>query len=241
MKRLAVFTMCSTDDTPVLGNLLQSLFGLKLDAVIVYLTGPSHLTRTPLEFPPNIYDVVMPHRAHLPITIVDKPMPAPLNISAYLNEVDVELEEYAWVMRPDTDEVLTDQLVDRINADLPYLTSAVATVAWRWLTLLDDEQHYSAGLSGMLAHGRLYRPGRVTWNNPVHEHQVYTGQRIEYPEYMLHCRQLFTQRCRRQSGFPPSAWSNCVETKRPLADLGVTVTWPTLAWPEEEKWQQSFL
>lgn len=237
MKQLAVFTMCSTDDTPVLGNLLQSLYGMDLDAVIVYATGPSHLTRVPLAFPPSLAAVIEPHLAHLPLVVVDKPLPSPLNISAYLNEVGADLaEQYEWVMRPDTDEVLTDQLVARLNADLPYLTREVVTVAWRWLTLLDDEQHYSAGLSGMLAHGRLYRPKFVNWNNPVHEHQQYAGQRVEYPEYMLHCRQLFAQRCQRQTGFPPAAWSGCVETKRPLAMLGMVATWPTLVWPEEEAW-----
>lgn len=235
MKRLAVFTMCSTDDTPVLGNLLRSLYKLQMDAVFVYSTGPSHLARVPLESPPSIYDVVMDHKAYLPLTVINKPLPAPLDISAYLNEVDAALApEYQWVMRPDTDEVLTDQLINRVNDDLPYLASTVATVTWRWLTLLDDEQHYSASLSGTLTHGRLYRPGLVKWSNPIHEHQTYAGQRLEYPEYMLHCRQLFARRCQRQTGFPPSAWPNCVETKNPLANLGVTVTWPALMWPNEE-------
>jgi hypothetical protein len=130
---------------------------------------------------------------------------------------------------------LTDQLVTRLNRELPTLGADVATVAWQWLTLLDDEQHYAAALTGPLAHGRLYRPERVTWQNPIHEHQSYVGRRLDWPEYMLHCRQLFAERCRRQTGFPPSAWPNCVESKRPITELGAPVTWSPLTWPEEER------
>lgn len=238
---LAVYVICSDDDTPVLGNALRSTWGLEMEPdIYVFHTGPSHLSRNSLEWTPYIYDVVNNNVLCLArASVIHSPFAGQIHFSDKLNEIGGKLSEtHEWVLRIDSDEMLTNQLVAVINETFknPNTMRDISQYSWNWLSLYPDEEHYGASLSGMLAHGRLYRPDRASWHNQYHEHMTVSGgRRTDWVDlYMLHFRQLFAKRCLRQTGFPPSAWSGFVESVKPLSELGRRVTWDRIEWPEEE-------
>jgi hypothetical protein len=236
---LAAFIPAFQDDTDVLENAVRSLVGLEgLREILVCDTGPGFYhenfrpeQRSVKDFCgwaqgmgwPVVYDAGLVLKGVQDFSVLRN----------YSHEI---LGDYPWIIHLDSDEVLTREIQRDLQSLLNGLRPEVVTIAPRWLTLYPDEQTYSVTCSEFLSHGRIYRPKRITWVNPLHEHQNYRGERYEWADhFIIHCRQLFERRCQRQCGHGAAAWPGFTESLRPLSALGVTVTWPTLVWSEEER------
>jgi len=224
------------DDTDVLENAVRSLVGLEgLREILVCDTGPGFYHENFRSEQQSVRDFCVWAQAEGWPVIYDAGLRGVRDFSVLRNYSHEVLGDYPWIMHLDSDEVLTREIQRDLQPLLKSLSSDVVTIAPRWLTLYPDEQTYAPTCSGFLSHGRIYQPKRVTWVNPLHEHQTYRGVRYEWEgHFIVHCRQLFERRCFRQCNHGAAAWPGFVENLRPLANLGVTVTWPTLVWPEEE-------
>ena len=236
---LAAFIPAFQDDTDVLVNAVRSLVGLEgLREILVCDTGPGFYHENFRPEQQSVRDFcIWAQGMGWPVvydpgyTIRDRH-----DFSALRNYSHEVLGNYPWIIHLDSDEVLTGEIQRDLQPLLRSLRPEVATVAPRWLTLYPDEQTYAASCSNFLSHGRIYQPKRITWVNPLHEHQNYRGERYEWADhFIVHCRQLFERRCQRQCGHGAAAWSGFIESLRPLSALGTTATWPDLSWPEEER------
>jgi hypothetical protein len=140
---------------------------------------------------------------------------------------------YVWI---DADEVCSIQMENSIRPFLTNLHPEQANVVPKWLNLCQDEQHMAGGNhSSWLAHGRAYRPGTVYWQAGWHEHQYYTGERVQWDVRVVHSRALFRRRLWVQRGHPKVGgrdnplWGD-VEYLEPVP---AGVSW-VLHWPDGE-------
>jgi hypothetical protein len=234
---LAAFIPVMQDDTDVLENAVRSLVGLEgLREILVCDTGPGFYHENfRSEQRPVAEFCAWAQSEGWPV-IYDTGLKGVRDFSVVRNYSHDVLGDYPWIMHLDSDEVVTLELKRDLQDLLRRATPDVVTIAPRWLTLYPDEQTYATTCSGFLSHGRIYQPKRVTWVNPLHEHQNYRGTRYEWEgHFIVHCRQLFECRCQRQCGHGAAAWPGFVAGLRPLGELGHTVSWLPLVWPGEEE------
>jgi hypothetical protein len=139
-----------------------------------------------------------------------------------------------WVLMLDSDEMLSNEFVHGLPGLLDGISDDIVTIAPEWLTLWPDDQHFAWNYSGVLSHGRIYRPDSVSWTNRLHEHQSYTGKRIEWDRKIIHFRQLFSQRSQIQNGHGGDAWPRISDDIRPISQLE-GVTWPNFTWSNADR------
>ena len=141
---------------------------------------------------------------------------------------------YVWI---DADEVCSNQMENGIRDYLRSLSPDDTNVVMKWLNLCQDEQHMAGGNhSSWLAHGRAYRPGTVYYQSGWHEHQYYTGRRVQYDVRVIHTRALYRNRLLVQRGHPRVSgkdnplWGD-VQYIEPIPS---GVSWSPLHWPDDE-------
>jgi len=237
---LAAFILTFQDDTDVLVNAVRSLAAVEgMREILICDTGPGVVRNNPRPDQPTVRQFCdWAHTKHWPVVYMsDYQFQGAPHYGAACNYYGKILEDYPWIIYLGSDEMLTIELC----RDLPDLLAAtyanVATIAPKQLSLYPNEQTYSAGyFSTFLTHGRIYRPRKIEWELDLHEHQRYQGEHLQWDNhYILHFRQLFEMRCRRQCGHGAEGggWSNFKADLRPVAELGVS--WLPIEWPQEER------
>jgi hypothetical protein len=177
--------------------------------------------------------------AGVPITIWENDFLDPGNQRNWIiRKMESEPEQPDWVCWIDSDEVCSDQFISGIRDFLEAQPSEVTNVVPQWLNLIVDEQHIAGGdHSSWLAHGRLYRPGTVYFNNGWHEHQYYQGRRVQFDTRIIHTRGLYRKRLLVQRGHPRVSghdrplWGDVVAPE----PIPAGVTWRPLHWPDGER------
>lgn len=232
---LSAYTITCSDDTDVLWNTVRSVAETGAEHWLLDV-GQPFFCQHPVDGIP-IADFVKLARRRIP--------------KARLRHVEVEWSEANgghaalrnlglaftclddWTIQIDSDEVLTDGLIEWIANDLPKLPDEIVAVAPKLLTLVPDERHYSTIYSQTMSHGRIVRPTKVKWQGAWHEHQEQKGMRLNIDRYLIHTRQLFTNRCIRQRGHGWEAWQGIRESIRPVDEL--RQHWLKLDYPPEDR------
>ena len=145
------------------------------------------------------------------------------------------LDKYEWVICLASDEMLSREARVDLRPLLNEIDDTevmVVTIRPKMLTFWPDLNHYSVYWSNYLSHGRIFRPKRVRWHNPVHEHQEFDGSFMLWDRYFLHFRQVWGKRCLRQQLKTGDAWPHINDDVRPVSEL--SVTWQEIVVPFEE-------
>jgi len=249
---LACYIIACQDDTDVLGNALRSV-GTVADTILLVDTGLGSKYQYPRTTQPTVkefflettaegrYSVTYTNQVSLYggedrelATTPGRTVRLKIDYSQALNHIGQLLKDYDWVLRLDSDEMLSRELVADLPDYLAGLPSNVVTIAPYLLTLWPsmDMTSYARNYSQALTHGRIYRPLKIGWRNPIHEHQDYDGERVVWPRWWLHFRQIFQKRCIRQNGHGGDAWANMSADIRPVSELNVS--WEPIVIPDEE-------
>lgn len=144
----------------------------------------------------------------------------------------VEVHGYDWIIQNDSDEFWPDQSIEQIQELLPTVQDHVTNVRVKWLSLIDDDQHYCKMYSRHITHGRIHRPETVKWGETWHEHQTFKGTRINTDIRLVHTQFLFLDRLHRMRGHGLEGWANLDHSPLPPNLRGLT--WPKLDYPENE-------
>jgi len=147
-----------------------------------------------------------------------------------------------WIVWIDTDEVCSWEMIKGIRKFLQAIPPNITNIIPQWLNLVQDEQHCVGGHhSTWLAHGRIHKPGLVSWVGSWHEHGAFEGDRMQWDVRIIHTRALYRRRLLVQRGHPvikgkskvlpnaPQFWDDALP--EPVSD---NVTWPKLNYPEGE-------
>ena len=161
-------------------------------------------------------------------------MPWPGNPGRQRNKALAAMEPYTydWIIQNDSDELWPDQSIEQIPAYLAELDAVVTNVLVKVLPLIGDEDHYCRSYAHHLTHGRIHRPGCVSWGETWHEHQFLNGQRVRSELWLLHTNWLFENRLRRIKGHGLEGWGGLDHTPLPPDRFGLT--WPDLLYPEDD-------
>lgn len=136
---------------------------------------------------------------------------------------------YDWIVQMDSDELWSDQAAEQLHQYLGDLKPVVSNVAVKMLHLVEDERHYWHKNFTHLVHGRIFRPGTVKYSESWHEHQTFSGQRVQSDLVMLHTKHLFVDRLIRFYGRGLDMWPDMDCTPLPPDRFGLT--WPELKYP----------
>lgn len=238
---VATYILTCQDDTDILSNAVNS--ALPLGPVWLFDTGRGARYQRYDDSLPTVWDFYKAHnRDHgLDVHYSDITLwmdPAQVDYGKARNQVSQFLAPmYDWIIMLDSDEMLSLELVrdvPELLRQLALLEPKVVTVAPEWLTLWPDARHYSVAYSGVLSHGRIYQPGKVSWRGQLHEHQDFEGDRILWKRKILHFRQLFTNRSQRQNGHGGEVWPYINEEVRPVSDL-TAVSWGEFEYPMADR------
>lgn len=237
--KLATYILTCQDDTDILINAVKS--AMSLGPVFLFDTGQGARYQHRLDGLESVYAFYRNCKAQgWPVYYTDQVqwLDSAVDYAHARNTAGKWLANtYEWVVMLDSDEMLSKEFVHDLPALLHLLDSTdneVVTIAPEWLTLWPDAEHYAVNYSGSLAHGRVYRPKKITWQGPIHEHQHYDGQRMEWPRKILHFRQLFTKRSQRQNGHGGDAWPRINEAVRPVSELP-GVSWLAFNWSLDDQ------
>jgi len=148
-----------------------------------------------------------------------------------LNKMLQEPEQPDWVCWIDSDEICTNEFIKDVRPYLESLPPDVSNIVPKWLTLVEDEQHYAPSHSNYLSHARMHHPGVVNWGETWHEHQFYVGIRMGWDRYIVHTRMLYRTRLfvqRTHITLTEGGWPNVTADLVPPG-----ISW-SLHWPEGE-------
>jgi hypothetical protein len=167
-----------------------------------------------------------------PLTLYDNEFRDPANQRNWiLDHMAEESNQPDWIVWIDSDEICSHEFENGIRDYLAGLPADVTNVCPKWLTLIQDNDHYAPALSDWLSHARIHHPNTVRWWGTWHEHMNYLGKRVEWDVRVIHTRLLFRKRLLIQRGHEvvnEGAWS--VVTSVPVPD---GITW-SLTWPKDE-------
>lgn len=168
----------------------------------------------------------------VPLTLYENEFKTPGGQRNYiLGRMAQEPEQPNWVVWIDSDEICSNEFISDIRPYLEGLPPDISNVCPKWLTLIQDEQHYAPAHSGWLSHARIHHPGIARWVEQWHEHMNYVGQREAWDRKIIHTRMLFRRRLFVQRGHAvvnEGAWSNVTAVPVPAG-----ITW-NMHWPESE-------
>jgi hypothetical protein len=173
-----------------------------------------------------------------PIFVYEHPFYDPGSQRNWLTKtMEARPDQPDWYIWIDADEVCSAQMENGIRNFLVSLKPEQTNVVMKWLNLCQDEQHMAGGNhSSWLAHGRAYRPGTVYYQAGWHEHQYYSGERVQFDVRVIHTRALYRKRLLVQRGHPRVSgkdnplWGD-VQYLEPVPK---GVSWTPLTWPDDE-------
>lgn len=148
-----------------------------------------------------------------------------------LSKMLQEPEQPDWIVWCDSDEIFSNEFIADVRSFLEGLSPDVSNVCPKWLTLVEDEQHYAPEYSNFLSHARIHHPSIAYFTDTWHEHMHYVGKRVDFDRYIVHTRMLFRRRLfiqRSHAVINEGAWAGVTSYPVPAG-----VTW-NLHWPEGE-------
>ncbi len=241
--KIRSYTFCFPDEIDILENCLNSLSRFT-DEMLLIDGGVSHAFVHHLRYTAPVIDWLNKRREvskngndltwnGVPLLFMEHEYVDPGSQRNFaLDILNSRCDKDDWIAALDSDEVESIEAETQMRSYLSNLPDSITNLTQPLLSLISDEQHCAAGHhSTWLAHSRLHRPAAVHYNLGYHEHQTYTGIRVQWDARIIHTRMLYRRRIWLQRGAATlrSAWDDLQ-----MVDVPAGITWHPLTWPEEE-------
>jgi glycosyltransferase involved in cell wall biosynthesis len=164
---------------------------------------------------------------------------SPIDYS-YCRNFLIGKSEMEWILAVDTDEVVTDELAQKIKGFLyflKYIYRPINFVYFKWAELIYDEKHFisDSEFHPFLYHPRLYKRTTAEWVGTPHEQFKGQGEGMFWDIFgLIHFNLLMIDRLRnlkegRQwaKDLPDKELADLYAHNAPVFDLPKGVTWLT--------------